>query len=94
MKLSTFLCVVALSCSSFLAKADECCLCDKCEDVAESKVGMFTLSPFRDEEGTTCGEVALELLDVEEGSETCSAVRADYQVACCTSDFGTCFRSD
>lgn len=67
-------------------------MCDNCEDVAESKVDMLTLSPFREEEGITCGEMVLELLDVEKGSETCSAVRADYQIACCTAEFGTCLR--
>ena len=73
---------------SILAAAERCCLCDSCEDVAAAKVDMLTLSPFRPEEASTCDEIALELLDVEDESDTCTAVRLDFQTACCTADVG------
>jgi len=66
---------------------------DSCQDVAVEKMDMLTLSPFHEEEGTTCLELAMDLLDgAEEGDETCESVRANYQRACCSEEFGEfCF---
>ena len=83
--------ILARSSTASSTSADPCCLCNGCADVDPGKVDLLTLSPFHQHEHpTTCDEIALELLDrrVEEGSETCAAVRLDYQVACCSAEFG------
>lgn len=88
--------LILLAHSSSTARADQqpCCLCDSCADVDPAKVDLLTLSPFhhhaeQPQQPATCDEIALELLDrVEEGSETCAAVRLGYQVACCSKEFG------
>jgi len=66
--------------------ANDCCLCDNCAEVHTDKLDMFTISPFREEqeEVATCEEIAFELLNTEEDSEMCSAVRMELQEACCT----------
>jgi len=74
--------LVALSAAS----AKECCLCEKCEDVHPTKIEMFTLSPLYKNEQVvaTCDEIAIDILDNEEDSEVCAAVRVELQEACCT----------
>lgn len=81
---STLLLLLSLTVSTVSAK--ECCLCESCAEVPENKIDMITLNPFndKDEDGLTCSEMAFLAVKVDEDSEMCDTVRAEYQEACCS----------
>jgi len=81
MKLSAVLLLFACAFTPSLASPSSCCLCEHCEDVPEENDAMITVSPFGKAEGTTCGELALDVLD---GSDMCVAIQTEYQAGCCT----------
>lgn len=64
--------------------SSSCCLCEHCEDVPEENAAAFTVSPFGKPEGTTCGELSLELLDLMDDSDKCLSIQQDYRTGCCT----------
>jgi len=70
-----------------VASAYDCCLCDHCDDVALETASMITLDPLREGAATTCGDLALDVLEIQD-EEMCKMIQTKYQNGCCSG--GTC----
>jgi len=66
-----------------VASAYDCCLCDHCDDVAPETANMITVDPLRDGAATTCGDLALDVLEIQD-EETCKMIQTKYQNGCCS----------
>ena len=81
---STLLLLSAWSLVTSRAAAEApCCLCESCEDVPSENADVITVSPFGAPEGTTCTDLARDVLDLIGESDMCSSIVSNYRSGCC-----------
>lgn len=81
--LATIIAVIGVTNVSSAQQRD-CCLCDSCDDVPQSRAEIILLHND-DTIGDTCEELAIDMMDIRDEG-VCASLQKTYQHACCSED--------